>query len=141
MTSRNVINKEKQYYKMITCIDENGRELIIKDDTTLIISGIERYYEIEHINNGHKLILSVFNENKSDFENAVIKLPEKDFRKVVKMKYPDYFRFDFSEIIPIILCCIAFIFIPIAAFCLLPLYIAICVLCFAYVILFRFVLK
>lgn len=126
---------------MITCIDENGRELIIKDDTTLIISGVERYYEIEHINNGHTLILSMFNENKSDFENVVIKLPKKDFRKVVKMRYPDYFRFDFSEIIKIILCCIAFLFVPIAAFCLLPLYIAICVLCFAYVILFRFVLK
>lgn len=141
MPSRNVINKEKQHYKMITCIDINGRELIIKDDTTLIISGIERYYEIEHINNGHTLILSVFNEHKSDFENVVIKLPEKDFRKVVKMKYPDYFRFDFSGIILMILHCIAFLFPAIAAFWLLPWYIAICVICFAYAILFRFVLK
>lgn len=126
---------------MITCIDANGRELIIKDDTTLIISGIERYYEIEHINNGYTLILNVFNEDKSDFENVVIKLAKKDFRKVVKMKYPDYFRFDFSGIILMILCCIAFLFPTIAMFCWLPWYIAICGICFAYAILFRFVLK
>ena len=85
-------------------------------DTTLIISGIERYYEIEHINNDHTLILSVFNEHKSDFETVVIKPAEKDFRKVVKMKYPDYFRFDFSGIILMILCCIAFLFPAIVMF-------------------------